>query len=482
MSGTPLSPRRGDAPPTVRSELDLSLRWAWLLLVVPGAVWLLVGSVLGLIASIKFHSPEFLAAPAWLTYGRVRPAQLTAWLYGFGLPGGLAASLWMLCQLGRVRVVAGGLVAVGALVWHLGVVLGVVGILTGAATGFEWLEIPGFALPVLFVGYALVAVAALLTFFAREQRELHPAHWFVVAAGFWFPWIFSTAALLLVFTPVRGVLQALVNWWYANNLLHVWTGLVGAGLLMYFVPKSLERPLHSRYLALVTFGGLVGFGSWAGVPTGAPLPAWIPAVSRAAGVLGVITWLAFAVNHLQTTAGQAKRSWAQTPLAFAQVGAWAFVLAGVLTTVLVLGDGSLRQTWFLAAQTHVQLYGFLAMTLFGVIYHALPRILDAEFLGERWLRAHFWLATGGTACVVLALMLAGLAEHRALGNVEIAFVDVARKALPFLRLSTVGELALALGHLLLLGNLAGLLARRFQTHCRPRLVAWFRPEAAEVRS
>ena len=32
-------------------------------------------------------------------------------------------------------------------------------------------------------------------------------------------------------------------------------------------------------------------------------------------------------------------------------------------------------TWFGPAQTQLQLYGFFAMTMFGAIYHLLPRVV-----------------------------------------------------------------------------------------------------------
>ena len=41
-------------------------------------VWLLLASLLGLINSLKFHAPGFLAGEAWLSYGRIHAAQNAA--------------------------------------------------------------------------------------------------------------------------------------------------------------------------------------------------------------------------------------------------------------------------------------------------------------------------------------------------------------------------------------------------------------------
>ena len=44
--------------------VDSSSRLPLLVMFGAGAFWLVISSILGLISSIKFHSPDFLAAPA----------------------------------------------------------------------------------------------------------------------------------------------------------------------------------------------------------------------------------------------------------------------------------------------------------------------------------------------------------------------------------------------------------------------------------
>ena len=93
-------------PASVEVSADeLSCRLPLLLLFLAGAAWLVCGSVFGLIASIKFHSPKFLADPAWLTYGRVWPAYTNSLLYGFCIPTGLGVALWLFSRLGKTVLV-----------------------------------------------------------------------------------------------------------------------------------------------------------------------------------------------------------------------------------------------------------------------------------------------------------------------------------------------------------------------------------------
>jgi len=193
------------------AEIDASLRWPVLFLFASATVWLLVGSVLSFVTFMKFGSPGFLADYPWLTLGRVRPAAVNAFLYGCASQAALGVMLWMLCRLGGNRFVFQVPVILATKIWNLGVTIGVIAILAGASTGFEWLEMPRYAAVFLFVAYVVIGLCALVTFQMRRHCELYPSQWFLLAALFWFPWIYSAANYLLLIDPVRGTLQAAVT-------------------------------------------------------------------------------------------------------------------------------------------------------------------------------------------------------------------------------------------------------------------------------
>jgi cytochrome c oxidase cbb3-type subunit I len=64
-------------------------------------MWLLVGSVAGLVASIKLHHPDWLVDDAWLTFGRIRTVHLNAVIYGWSTNGALGIIVWLLPRLLR---------------------------------------------------------------------------------------------------------------------------------------------------------------------------------------------------------------------------------------------------------------------------------------------------------------------------------------------------------------------------------------------
>src|SRR5580698_8392987 len=100
-----ISHGNGEAVPAVPSaEIDASCRLPLLFLFVSAAVWLLIGSVLAMVATLKFHAPNLLADCPFTTYGRVHPAHLNAFIYGFAVQAGLGVLLWIIAHLGRTRL------------------------------------------------------------------------------------------------------------------------------------------------------------------------------------------------------------------------------------------------------------------------------------------------------------------------------------------------------------------------------------------
>jgi cytochrome c oxidase cbb3-type subunit 1 len=459
------------------SEIDASCRAPLFVLFSSAVTWLLVSSFFGLIASLKFHKPDFLSNCAWLTYGRVHPVATNALVYGFAVQAGLGVGLWIIARLGQTKVVSPCVVAIGGKLWNLGVLVGLIGIFMGDSTGFENLEMPRYAAAILFLAYLIIGVCVALTFHSR-QGDLEPSQWYLLAALFWFPWIYTTANLLLSVFPVRGVMQAVVAWWYSANLNLVWMGLSGLAALFYFLPVFTKRVLHSHYLALFTFWTIILFASWSGIPPGAPVPAWMPSLSAVATILTVVAVLSVVMNLIRTAAGSVQPD---DPLSgkFIAFGAAGFVIAWLMNIIGFAPGMSpiINFTWFTTAQSFLNVYGFFAMTMFAAIYYIVPRVSGLEWPRPSFVRAHFWLAAAGTLLIVVPLALGGIIQGNKLNNPEIPFLDIARGTLMFFRISTLGELLILAGHLLLAINLFGLLSR----YTRNLLMPAYREATVELK-
>ena len=288
------------APP-----VDASCRVPLLVLFGGAALWLVVSSLLALAASLTFHMPDKFGDCSWGTYGHLQPAADDALLYGFCIPAGLGVALWIFARLGRTPLRGALVPVVAAHLWHLGVLVGLVGIFVGDSTGFAWLEFPRGGSALLFFAYLLIGLWALMNFSGRPAGAMFPSHWFLVAALFLFPWIYSTANILIVGWPVRGVVQAVIAWWFGNNLIFLWTSLVGLGAAFYFLPKFSGRPLQTYFYALFAFWTLFFFGSLRGVPSGAPVPAWLPTLGNLNSMLLIVPVIVIAIIGWKTVVGAA---------------------------------------------------------------------------------------------------------------------------------------------------------------------------------
>jgi cytochrome c oxidase cbb3-type subunit I len=436
-------------------QIDASCRVPLLVLFGGAAAWLVIASLLALVASLTFHMPAKFGDCAWLTYGRTQPAADDALLYGFCIPAGLGVVLWIFARLGQVPLRGAIVPVVAAHLWHLGVLVGLVGIFVGDSTGFAWLEFPRGGSSLLFFAYLLLGLWAMMNFSGRREGGLFPSHWFLITALFLFPWIYSTANILIVGWPVRGVVQAVIAWWFGNNLVFLWTSLVGLGTAFYFLPKFSGRPLQTYFYALFAFWTLIFFGSMRGVPVGAPVPAWLPALSALNSLMLVIPVIAIAIIGWKTVWGAAGQECKGGSFCMIKFGFVAFVLSALMLVASACPHFSrLTQfTWFGAAQTQLQLYGFFAITMFGAIYYILPRAVGIEFAFPKLIRVQHWCAMFGIVLFVVALVNGGVLQGIKLQNSNVAFADSTRAMLPFLRVSTLGLLFLLLSNLLFALNI-----------------------------
>jgi cytochrome c oxidase cbb3-type subunit 1 len=449
------------------AQVDRSCRAALLVLFISSGVWLVIGSALAIISSLAFHAPALFGNCAALSYGRARPAGANAFLYGFCLQAGIGVALWLFAYIGRARMAHTAMIVVGAALLNLGVTVGVLGIFLGDSTGFETLELPPYAAALLFIGYLLIGAATAVTLHRRAAGTFSIAHWFLIAALFWFPWIYSTGSLLLGVSPVRGVTQAVIAWWYANNFQFVWLTLIGIGAAFYFVPRLANRPVHNSYLAALAFWMLILFGSWGGVPNNSPVPAWLPALSTVGTVLTVIPIIAIAMNMCGTACcGRSESILPQnkTPFRFIAFGLAAFVLAGLINAVTSLLQVSQWTdfTWLVTAKSQLQTYGFFAMVMFGAIYYLVPSFMSEKVFCPKLMRTHFWLAAIGIVLLVLPLAIGGLVQGMQLQNAATPFADIMQRSLLFLRVSTMGDVLILVGNLLFLINLIRGVGRHYR--------------------
>lgn len=447
------------------AQIDRSVRAPVAWLAGFGALWLALGSVLALIASIKLHLPDFLNTEC-LTFGRVRALQSVALGYGWSFNAALAVGLWLMHRLGRVELRHAWVAVLGALAWNLALAQGAVAVAGGQMTGVEWLELPRETGPVMAVSFLLVGLWAAVAFARRQTPHVYVSQWYVVAAMFWLPVVYLAAQLALQWYPARGTVQAVVDGWHAYGVSTLFLSAVGLAALYYLLPKLLVRPVHSYYLAVVGFWTYVIFAGWAGLGglIGGPIPVWLQSVSVVAAAMLAIPVLIIAINLIGTVVrgGVPAAAWREPALRFSLFAAFAFVLAGLVGAVLPMRglSAATRFTEFMVGHAHHVSHAFLAMALFGALYYLLPRIARRDWPAAALVGAHFWLCALGTAGYVGVTSVHGWIQGGQWNAAVMSPAQIAAAGQPW-HLAASGCLALlTVGHLVFCAHVLWLLAPR----------------------
>jgi len=466
---TAFSPRRTEetTPRARLSEIDTSMKWPAIFFLVSGVLWLQLGTFFAMVASWKLHSPEFLSAmpgiTEWLNTGRARVAHLNSMIYGWGNNAIFAVAVWMMARLSKSVVRHNWLLIIAGCFWNIGVTIGLFGIVfLGDSTSIEWLEMPTYVTPLLAFSYALVGAWGVLAFRYRQGGHVYVSQWYLLAAFFWFPWLYTIAQIMIIWVPARGTIQALTNWWFAHNVLGLWLTPVGLAAAYYFIPKVLGRPIHSYYLSILGFWSLALFYNWAGVHhlIGGPIPVWLQSAGIVGSVMMVIPVIVTAINHHMTVVGRAWDVWRSPTLRFVVFGAISYTAVSLAGSTMALRDVNVvtHFTHLTVAHAHHGVYTFFTMIMFGSIYFMMPRLLYREWPSAALIGVHFWTTALGGGMYVVGLHLGGWIQGMEMLNAEIPFDTIVGNTVPWLFSRSLAGILLTVGHVAFAINIFWMMA------------------------
>lgn len=440
----------GDAEQIERALIDASTRVPVLMFYASAIVWLLIGTMFAGFVSFKMHSPDWLSNVSFLTWGRLRPVHMNVMVYGWASMAGMGTAIWLMARLCRTTLRHPLLLVAGAWFWNLGVLLGVGGIVLGESTGYQWLEFPPYAAIVLFVAYSLIISWAVLMFRFRRGDQIYITQWYLLGAFLWFPWLYAAAHLMLFVVPVQGVLQAAVGWWYANNLLFLWFGAIGLGTAYYMIPKVIGRPVYSYHLATIGFWTYALFSSWTGMQrlVDGPFPAWMITASVAATILTIIPVATVGLNHHMTMQGYFPVMRYSPTLRFTVFGAMSYTVFSALGVLISLRSVAryVNFTQASIAYSHLGLYAFFTMVMFGSMYYIVPRLVGREWRYATLIKLHFWASVYGIGLMTLMLLAGGYVQGGSMDDASLPFIESSQSVLPYLRGRTLSGLLLTASH------------------------------------
>lgn len=446
---------------TYRIAADESTAVAAMVMLSFAVFWLLLGSLAGLVSSIKLHEPDWLNSVAWLGFGRIRTIHLNIVAYGWAPMATLGVSLWVLPRLLRTQLVGSRFAISGAIVWNLVLAAGLVCIALGITDGMEWLEIP-WQIGILFaVSGALVGVPMILTLRRRNVEHLYVSVWYMGAALFWFPVLYLVAKLPGVHF---GVESATMNWWFGHNVLGLFYTPLSLAAIYYFLPKIIGRPIQSYNLSLIGFWTLAFFYAQVGGHhlVGGPVPEWLVTLSIVQSMMMLVPVVAFSLNQHLTMRGHFRATLFSPTLRFVVLGGMMYTLSSVQGSFQALRSLNTitHFTHFTVAHAHLGMYGFVTLVMFGAMYFVMPRVMSREWPYPRMITAHFWLVVVGFGIYFVTLSIGGWLQGLAMLDATRPFMESVKVTMPWLQGRSLGGLLMTLAHLVFAVHFFAMVAGR----------------------
>ena len=345
-----------------------------------------------------------------LSPGRWRMIHTNAIAYGFIANCFLGALHWAVPRLTLKPVLDGRLSYFIFFAWQVVVVATAVGILLGQAQGVEWGETPVWIDPLALAGLALVAVNFLVPIL-QCKGPLYVTLWYFMAA---FIWTFLTYAMgnFLPEYFVPGTSGGAIAGLFIHDLVGLFVTPLAWGLMYYFVPILLQKPIWSHGLSLVGFWGLAFFYPLNGIHhfLYTPIPMFLQygAIISTIAVEMVVTTVI--INFFGTLWGSGRALVTNLPIRWFYTG---MVLYFVTCTqcamqVTLTFQKLIHFSDWVVGHAHLVMFGVFTMWFFGMMTYLFPRLFRQSWYSYRLCEWHYWLSFGGILVMFLDLTFAGL--------------------------------------------------------------------------
>jgi len=403
--------------------------------VIATVFWGVVGFLVGVVVALQLAFPDLNIAP-YFNFGRVRPLHTSAVIFAFGGNALIATSFYVVQRTCRARLFGGDLGWFVFWGYNLFIVMAATGYLLGITQGREYAEPEWYVdiwLTIVWVAYLITFLGTILT---RKEPHIYVANWFYLS------FIVTIAMLHIVgFFLTAGFL----------------------GMMYYFIPKQVNRPVYSYRLSIIHFWALIFMYIWAGPHHlhYTALPDWAQTLGM---VFSIMLWMPSwggMINGLMTLSG----AWDKIrtdPIVRMMVMAVAFygmaTFEGPMMSIKAVNSLSHYTDWTIG-HVHSGALGWNGMITFGAIYYLTPKLWGRDRLYSLQLvNWHFWLATLGIVIYAAVMWVAGIQqalmwrEYDSQGFLVYSFAESVAALLPYYVMRALGGLMFLSGALIMAYN------------------------------
>ncbi|MDO8653863.1 MAG: cytochrome-c oxidase, cbb3-type subunit I [Undibacterium sp.] len=438
---------------------------------VMAVVWGVVGMLVGVVIASQLAWPEFLGGIPWLSYGRLRPLHTNAVIFAFGGCALMGTSYYVVQRTSNVRLFAGWLAEFTFWGWQLVILAAAISLPLGYTQGKEYAELEwpiDILIALVWVAYAVVFFGTLAK---RKVEHIYVANWFygafIVAVAVLH--IVNSAAIPVSFmksySAYAGVQDAMVQWWYGHNAVGFFLTAGFLGMMYYFIPKQIERPVYSYRLSIVHFWALIFTYMWAGPHHlhYTALPDWAQSIGMVFSLILLAPSWGGMVNGIMTLSGAWSKLRSDPILRFLIVSLSFYGMStfeGPMMAIKTVNALSHYTDWTVG-HVHSGALGWVGFITIGSLYYLIPRLFgQTQMYSKRLIEVHFWVATIGVVLYIASMWIAGVMQGlmwRAVnedGTLTYTFVESVKATYPYYVIRMTGGLMYLSGMLLMAYNVA----------------------------
>ncbi len=385
--------------------------------------WGVIAFAVGDILAWQLAYPALNGDLAWFNFGRLRPVHTSGVVFGFGGNALIATSLYVVQRTSRARLASETLPWMIFWGYNLFLVIAASGYGMGITQSKEYAEPEWYADLLLLVVWLGYLTLYLRTLARRAEPHIYVANWYYLA------FIVVIAMLHVVnnlavptsiaypksYALFSGVQDAMTQWWYGHNAVGFLLTAGFLGMLYYFLPKAVNRPIYSYRLSIIGFWGITFLYLWAGSHHlhYTALPDWVQYLGMTMSVILLVPSWGSVFNGILTLNGAWDKVRTDPAVRFMMVAILFYGLStfeGSFMAVRAVNALSHYTDWTIG-HVHSGALGWVAFITFGTMYKMVPWVWKREGIYSLRLEAwHFWLALGGTLIYVGAMWNSGITQ------------------------------------------------------------------------
>jgi len=413
--------------------------------------WLLFGTTVGEYLGIKFVAPD-VDHISWLSFGRLRPVHTNSVFWGWASMAMLGLAYYVVPRISNTTIANLKMGYYSLILINATVVIGSLSLMAGINNGGG--EYREYIWPVMIL-FGVAIIISLINFIKtiakRSTKEIYVSNWYLISAM-----MFLLVIAVVAYWPTwqSGLGETIVQGYYMHQGVGMWFMLFSLGLMYYFLPQQLNKPIYSYSLGILAFWTQILFYTLIGTHhfIFSAIPWWLQTVAIVGSAGMVIPVVAGTTNFLMTFKGSWNKLSGSYTLPFYLIGIIFYFTGSLQGTAEAFRFTNLiwHFTDFTVAHSHLTMYGIISFMLWGFIYTLVPRLTGKE-PSQILVGAHFWLALIGLLFYTFPLMYGS--TLRGLMWMEAKpFIDSVELMAPYWLWRAIGGSLMWLSHILFAYN------------------------------